>query len=299
MKQNLTATTPPLPGPSGKRAGKAFTLIELLVVIAIIAILAAMLLPALAKSKFASLVTSCSGNFKQWSIACNVYASDNPQGWFPSFMLNGVSGQNVTDVANNFLTNMNPYGMTVPSYFCPARDVTSNVFAADNQEFYSGGGGETAHHRYILSYADLTQFYEGDSGYPFIILDGIIFWVPRPCSDADCGINYFPWNGALSCANSAYDPLATAYNPSDVLAGGWPAKSSDPAASKQPIISDYCRNNGVDTNTADLDPTSGHTWHGSVASVNVGYADGHVETHPKVRMGWHMVGNNGEVTWFY
>jgi len=68
----------------GRRRDSGFTLIELLVVIAIIAILAALLLPALARSKEEALRTKCRSNLRQLGIGSTSYATDNRDYFIPA-----------------------------------------------------------------------------------------------------------------------------------------------------------------------------------------------------------------------
>lgn len=101
----------------------SFTLIELLVVVAIIAILAAMLLPALGRTRFNARVISCTSQFRQWGLAFNIYADEN-EDLYPNFRIPVCVGRNPWGIGKDFETVMtNNYAVARPLYTCPLSEV--------------------------------------------------------------------------------------------------------------------------------------------------------------------------------
>src|SRR5262249_38202593 len=89
MRYSLPNTMRP-----NSKAARGFTLIELLVVIAIIVILAAMLLPALARSKERAKSAVCLNNLRQLGTCWHLYTGD-----YGDFL---VPNNSVVSIPTNF-----------------------------------------------------------------------------------------------------------------------------------------------------------------------------------------------------
>lgn len=80
-----------------------FTLVELLVVVAIISILAAMLLPAISRSKATAKRINCLSNLHQMATAAHIYVEDNAE-FYPIAYQDGTINGNSASIAWDLTT---------------------------------------------------------------------------------------------------------------------------------------------------------------------------------------------------
>jgi len=120
---------------NGPFASRGFTLIELLVVIAIIGILAALLLPALARSKMSAQSLDCENNLEQLETCMHLYGGDSNDSLPPNNFVYDLTTQQPLDSGPSWCTNLAPfdadpigiqkgllfdYNTSVGIYHCPA-----------------------------------------------------------------------------------------------------------------------------------------------------------------------------------
>jgi len=152
----MARKTGPRPPGSGVNA---FTLIELLVVIAIIAILAALLLPALVRSKQRAQLANCLSNLRQLGFTQAMYTSDNHE----QFPYSGREWPQLPFV--DYLNLINPYISTNNHSFflCPAD--RGRGFNIEWVILNGAGAGITTNQLlFPCSYYYYYQFYNDDTG---------------------------------------------------------------------------------------------------------------------------------------
>jgi prepilin-type N-terminal cleavage/methylation domain-containing protein/prepilin-type processing-associated H-X9-DG protein len=136
---------------------RGFTLIELLVVIAIIAILAALLLPALAKTKEKGWQVKCANNLHQIGIALRIYADDfNDK--LPDYSTG--SGDWLWDLHPGFADLLTSGGATRNIMYCPANAAKYKENNLDAWWYYSGNTRRVTSYGWLIKRPTGMTFFD-------------------------------------------------------------------------------------------------------------------------------------------
>jgi prepilin-type N-terminal cleavage/methylation domain-containing protein len=134
-----------------RKGQSAFTLIELLVVIAIIAILAAMLLPALAKSKERANRAACMSNLHEQALAMQMYAGDFKEK-LPSYNSGGTDISDWPwDIPTPIIQQLMTYKMQENVLYCPSNKSVNYTVLWDD---YMSSGCPTIGYGWLTPHGD-------------------------------------------------------------------------------------------------------------------------------------------------
>ncbi len=258
---------------------KAFTLIELLVVITIIAILAALLLPALARSKMNAQQVNCLSNIRQISLAAWMYMNETGQ----NIRYNDptMPGSDPSWPITRWMGSLSNYGVTDQLRLCPS---TREPQPIPNQEIW--GTADTA---WYFGF-DVNPGLMGSYGF-----NGWLYsYAPAPDAVRALTFPGYVFSTPSSIQRSAQTPMFA----DEVWADTWPIENDTPATdlyTGAPILNTLGMQRCNILRHGGKIATSSYPFNGQrqalPGAINMGLADGHGELVPLKSLWnyyWHL-----------